>query len=75
MLAVCLLNARRNGTSPAAIHEALRRDSGHLDAILRQFEQWQQLERQVRRRPEIVEAVAGLRAEVSGGADGRRGDR
>ena len=65
MVAVCCLNARHNGASPAIIDKVLKRNSGHLDAILRQFERWQQLERKVRRRPEIVEALNELRAEIA----------
>ena len=65
MVAVGCLNARRNGASPATIGEVLKRNSGYLDAILRQFERWQQLERKVRRRPEIVEALRALRAEIA----------
>ena len=65
MVAVCCLNARHNGASPAIIDKVLKRNSGYLDAILRQFERWQQLERKVRRRPEVVEALNGLRAEIA----------
>ena len=65
MVAVCCLNARHNGASPAIIDMVLKRNSGHLDAILRQFERWQQLERKVRRRPEIVEALNELRVEIA----------
>ena len=63
MLAVCCLNARHNGASPTIIQKVLKRNSGYLDAILRQFERWQQLERNVRRRPEIADALKELRAE------------
>ena len=65
MLAVCCLNVRRNGAAPTIIGKVLKRNSGRLDAILRQFERWQQLERKVRRRPEIVEALEKLRAEIA----------
>ena len=65
MVAVCCLYAHRNGASPAIIDKVLKRNSGYLDAILRQFERWQQLERRVRRRPEIVEALHELRAEIA----------
>ena len=65
MLAVCCLNVRHNGTAPATIDKVLKRNSGHLDAILRQFERWQELERKVRRRTEIVEALKKLRAEIA----------
>ncbi|MDD9980403.1 MAG: hypothetical protein OXU81_03440, partial [Gammaproteobacteria bacterium] len=65
MVAVSCLNARHNGASPAIIDKVLKRNSGYLDAILRQFERWQQLERSVRRKPEIVEALNELRAEIA----------
>lgn len=65
MVALCCLNARRNGASPAIIDKVLKRNSGYLDAVLRQFERWQQLERKVRRRPEIVEALRALRVETA----------
>lgn len=66
MLAVCCLNAHYNGVTPAIMDKVLQRNAGHLNAILRQFEQWQQLERPVRRRTEIVEELAALRAEMKG---------
>ena len=65
MLAVSCLNARHNGASPTIIDKVLKRNSGHLDAILRQFERWQELERKVRRRPEIADALKELRAETA----------
>ena len=65
IVAVSCLNARHNGASPAIIDKVLKRNSGYLDAILRQFERWQQLERRVRRKPEIVEALNELRAEIA----------
>ena len=61
MLAVCCLNAHYNGVAPATMDKVLQRNAGHLNAILRQFEQWQELERPVRRRPELVEYLARLR--------------
>ena len=64
MLTICCLNASRNGAPLAVIDEVLKRNSGHFDAILRQFERWQKLERSVRSRTEIVEALAKLRAEI-----------
>lgn len=64
MLTLCCLNASRNGATPAVMDEVLKRNSGHLDAILQQFERWQELERPVRKRPEIVEALAKLREEI-----------
>lgn len=72
MLAVCCLNVRHNGTAPATIDKVLKRNSGHLDAVLRQFERWQQLERKARRRPEIVEALKKLRAAIAQSASNIR---
>ena len=72
MLAVCCFNVAQNGASPAALDDVLSRNSGRLDFVLRQFEQWQQLEREVRRRPELVEALATLRQKMSGVVDERR---
>ena len=71
MLAVCCLNAHKNGASAAVIDDALNRNSGRLNSILRQFDQWQQLEREARRRPEIVKALSGLRAQIAPGENGR----
>ena len=65
MLAICCINARRNGATPSAIGEALKRNSGYLDTILRQFDRWQGLERKARRQPELVEALTRLRLEVT----------
>ncbi len=65
MLTVCCLNASRKGATLTVIDEVLKRNSGHFDTILRQFEQWQkELERPVRRRPDIVEALAKLREKI-----------
>ena len=60
MVAICCLNASSNGAKPEVIDKVLKRNSGHLEAILRQFEQWQKLERSVRKRTEVVEALAKL---------------
>lgn len=64
LVAICCLNASSNGAKPEIIDKVLKRNSGHLDAILRQFEQWQKFERPVRKRTEIVEALAKLRQEI-----------
>ena len=72
MVAVCCLNVCHNGASPGDLDDVLRRNSGHLDAILQQFERWQRLERKVRRRQEIVEALARLRKGTAGGVNERR---
>ena len=53
-----------NGATPEVIDEVLKRNSGRFDDLLQQFERWQQIEPLVRRRPEIVEALAKLRKEI-----------
>ena len=63
VLTVCCLNASRRAT-PEIIDKVLKHNSGHLDVILRQFEQWQELERPSRKETKIVEALAKLRQEI-----------
>ena len=64
MLVICCLNARYNGATPAVIGEVLKRNSGHFDDLLHQFDRWQKLERPVRRRPKIVGELTKLREEI-----------
>ena len=64
MVTVCILNAHYNGATPSTIDKVLKRNTGHFDGILRQFERWQQLELQVRRRTGIVDALADLRSKL-----------
>ena len=74
MLAVCCLRVCQTGASSRDLDDVLRRDSGHFDAILRQFERWQHFERKARRRPEIVEALAKFRTEIAGRVNEGRSD-
>ena len=64
MVSICLLGAYRNGATPAVIDKALKLNAGHVNNVLRQFERWQQLERPVRRRAEVVEALTELRSKL-----------
>ena len=64
MVAICLLGAYRNGATTEVIDKVLKRNAGHVNTVLQQFERWQQLERQVRKRTEIVETLANLRSEL-----------
>ncbi|MCY4486024.1 MAG: hypothetical protein OXF11_02780 [Deltaproteobacteria bacterium] len=64
MLAICCLNAFRNGARPTTMDKVLKDNSGQVDALLRQFERWQEYERPVRRRSDILEELAGLRTEI-----------
>ena len=63
VLTICCLNASR-GATPAVIDAILKRNSGHFDAILRQFERWQELEQPVRKRKKIVGALTELRQKI-----------
>ena len=75
MLVICCLNASYYCATPAVIDEVLKRNSGHFYTILRQFERWQELERPVRRRPDIVGELTKLRKKIeSVGNDLARND-
>ena len=64
LLTVCCLNAFHNGAKPVTMNEVLKANSRKIDAALKQFERWQEYERPVRRRADIVEELAILRAEI-----------
>ena len=64
MLAICCLNAYRNGATPAIMNKVLSMNSARIDTLLKQFERWQEYERPLRRRTDIVEELAGLRNEI-----------
>ena len=65
MVAICILNASRNGATPAIMNDVLKRNSGHIGTLITQFEQWQEVEREVRRRPDIVAELAELKASIA----------
>ena len=65
MVAICILNASRNGATPAIMNDVLRRNSGHIGTLITQFEQWQEVEREVRKRPDIVAELAELKASIA----------
>ncbi len=64
MLAICCLNAFRNGARATTISKVLKENSGQIDALLRQFERWQEYERPVRRRNDVLKELARLRTEI-----------
>lgn len=64
VVTVCLLNAYCNGATLTSIDKLLKLNSGHVNNVLRQFERWQKLERPVRRRTEIVDALNELRSKL-----------
>ena len=65
MVAICILNASRNGATPAIMNDVLKRNSGHIGTLITQFEQWQEVEREVRRRPDIVDELAELKESIA----------
>ena len=65
MVAICILNAFRNGVKPAIMNDVLKRNSGHFGTLITQFEQWQEVEREVRRRPDIVAELDELKARIA----------
>ena len=65
VLVICFLNAHHNGASLATMRAVLKWHEGHIDAVLNQFERWQEAERPVRRRSDLVEKLAGVRAGIS----------
>lgn len=65
VVVACLLNAHQNGASMETISEVLQWQEGHIDDVLKQFENWQQVERSVRQRPVLVTKLAELRAKIA----------
>ena len=65
IVVVCLLNAYKNGASLATISDVLKWNNGQVDAVLRQFERWQGVERPIRRRSDLAEELTGLRTEIA----------
>ena len=65
VLVVSLLNAGRNGASLATMSEVLKWREGHVDNVLKQFEKWQQVERSMRRRPDLITELGDLRAQIA----------
>ena len=65
MVAICILNASRNGATPAIMNDVLKRNSGHIGTLITQFERWQEVEREIRRRPDIVAELAELKANIA----------
>ena len=65
VLVVCFLNALHNGASLATMSKVLKWHEGHVDDVLKQFEKWQQVERSVRQRPDLVAKLARFRTEIA----------
>ena len=68
LVAACCELAYRNGTAPSVLHETLQHDGGRGYALLDQFAQWQEVERNARRNPGLTQAVNKMRKEVDAAA-------
>ena len=64
ILSICCLNAYRNGAGPEIMEDVFVRNRGRIGTIIGQFERWQELERDVRKRPDIVSQISELKAEI-----------
>ena len=64
LMARCCQQVSRNLQDQTHLHHALRSDSSQGHAVLRQFVRWQQLERRVKRRPQLRQAVEKILAEM-----------
>jgi len=64
MVAICCLVAHHNGVTPPIMDHVLKLNSGRIDAVLLQFEEWQLQSRQVHKRTDIIEALTKMRIEI-----------
>ena len=64
MVATCCVRANLNGVTPTILANALKH-TDRLDAVLDQFARWQELERAVRQRQELVDAVNEMHVEMN----------
>ena len=70
LVAACCVRAYRNGDGTAAsvLHQALQHDEERGYALLRQFEQWQEVERNARKNPGLTAAINEMRKAIDAGA-------
>ena len=64
MLTICCLNACRNGAPLETMSTLLKRNTGNIANMLDQFERWQELERPVRKRTDVVAELTELRGNI-----------
>ncbi len=69
LVAACCELAYRNGTPASVLHQTLRHGGGKGYALLRQFAQWQEVERDARKKPSLTEAVSEMRKAVEAAAE------
>ena len=68
LVAACCEFAYRNGTAASVLHQTLQHDGGRGYALLRQFTQWQEVERNARKNPDLAKAVNKMRMEIDAAA-------
>lgn len=67
LMARCCELVSRNLQDQTHLHDALRCNKGQGESVLRQFVCWQELERRVMRKPQLLEAVERILADVGKG--------
>ena len=65
MLTICCLNAYRNGAGEYVMARLLAHDGGRISAMLSQFEEWQAVEREVRKSTHILKALSEMRGKIA----------
>ena len=64
LVAACCELAYRNGTAASVLHQTLQHDGSRGYALLRQFAQWQEVERSARKNPDLTRAVSEMRKAI-----------
>ena len=64
LVAACCELAYRNGTAASVLHRTLQHDGCRGYALLRQFAQWQEVERNARKNPGLSKAVSRMRMAI-----------
>ena len=64
LVAACCELAYRNGTAASVLHRTLQHDGCRGYALLRQFAQWQEVERNARKNPGLSKAVSKMRMAI-----------
>ena len=64
LVAACCELAYRNETAASDLHRALQHDGGRGYALLRQFAQWQEVERNAKKNPGLTAAINRMREAI-----------
>ncbi len=68
LVAACCELAYRNGTAPSVLHQTLQHDEGRGYALLGQFVQWQEVERNAKKTTGLMRAVSDILKAVDAAA-------